>query len=328
MDANSAADGEYDFEFKLFDDANTTTGVQQGNAINGEDVDVIDGYFTVELDFGAGVFDGDAVWLETAVRPSDSNDPNAFVTLSPRQEIGPTPYALYAASGPGVPFPLELSGSVDYPESVIKGTNTGNGYGVYGKHESNGNFGYLGGEDVGVYGYSGTGYAGDFNGKVKINGRLTVTDIPYGNYGNVQWNYATHEFYYDNSSKRFKENIGPIEDDFGKILGVTPKTYTRPGNPDRWEVGYIAEEFVEAGLEKLVWFEDEEHTIPDGINYEKIILYTNEIVKENRQAIHELQAQVAKQQAAKDALIAAQQAKIADLQEQLAQFKLQLGKII
>ena len=69
-----------------------------GSTIDINDLDVIDGYFAVELDFGSGIFTGYARWLETTVRPGDSNDPNVFVTLSPRQEVTPMPYALYAAS--------------------------------------------------------------------------------------------------------------------------------------------------------------------------------------------------------------------------------------
>lgn len=65
------------------------------------DLDVIDGYFTVLLDFGSGVFDGNAVWLEIDVRPGDSNDPNAYTTLSPLQEVTPTPYAMYAETSGG-----------------------------------------------------------------------------------------------------------------------------------------------------------------------------------------------------------------------------------
>jgi hypothetical protein len=82
IDANSAADGLYDFQFRLYDDPNA--GTQQGSTIYINDLDVIDGYFTVELDFGSVVFDGEAHWLEVGVRPGDSNDPNAFVSLIPR----------------------------------------------------------------------------------------------------------------------------------------------------------------------------------------------------------------------------------------------------
>ncbi len=93
IDANDAADGEYDFEFKLYDDP--CTGTQQGSTIYASEVYVIDGYFTVGLDFG-GVFDGNDCWLEIGVRPGDMNDPNVYTTLEPRQEVTPTPYAMYA----------------------------------------------------------------------------------------------------------------------------------------------------------------------------------------------------------------------------------------
>ena len=93
-DTNYPADGLYDFQFKLYD---TNSGpTQLGGDVNIPDTDVIDGYFTVELDFGAGVFDGNAVWLEIGVRPGEMNDPNAYTPLSPRQEVTPTPYAIYA----------------------------------------------------------------------------------------------------------------------------------------------------------------------------------------------------------------------------------------
>ncbi len=88
-DANYPANDFYDLQFKLYD---ALVGVGQvGTDINTPDVDVIDGYFTVELDFGIGVFTGDARWLEIAVRPGVSID--SYTTLSPRQKITPTPYA-------------------------------------------------------------------------------------------------------------------------------------------------------------------------------------------------------------------------------------------
>ncbi len=94
LDANGPSDGMYDFQFKLYDNANVIDGNQVGADVNVPDVDVIDGYFTVVLEFGCDVFNGDARWLEIEVRQADSNDPNDFITLSPRQEVTPTPYAL------------------------------------------------------------------------------------------------------------------------------------------------------------------------------------------------------------------------------------------
>ncbi|MDH4241197.1 MAG: hypothetical protein OEW48_16690 [Phycisphaerae bacterium] len=89
---NNPTDGPYDFEFKLYD--SPVGGNQLASTIDINDLDVIDGYFTVELDFNdPNVFNGDACWLDIAVRPGDSN---SFTSLSPRQQLTPTPYAIYA----------------------------------------------------------------------------------------------------------------------------------------------------------------------------------------------------------------------------------------
>jgi hypothetical protein len=90
MDVNGPGDDLYDFEFKLFDDP--CTGTQKGNTVDVNDLDVIDGYFTVELDFGSDVFNGDARWLDIGVRAGGST--GGFTTLNPRQEVTPVPYAL------------------------------------------------------------------------------------------------------------------------------------------------------------------------------------------------------------------------------------------
>ena len=43
------------------------------------------------LDSGHAAFQGDARWLEIGVRPGDSDEPNDYVLLTPRQEVMPTP---------------------------------------------------------------------------------------------------------------------------------------------------------------------------------------------------------------------------------------------
>lgn len=90
--ANVTADGPHDFSFALFDAAEN--GQQIGNTLFIDDVAVSQGIFTVVLDFGAGAFAGDALWLEVAVQSSNSTDP--LELLSPRQAIQATPYALHA----------------------------------------------------------------------------------------------------------------------------------------------------------------------------------------------------------------------------------------
>jgi hypothetical protein len=59
---------------------------------------VVDGLFSVDLDFGEGAFQGEARWLEITVHLKSGSD---WITLSPRQPIRPAPYALYALDGAG-----------------------------------------------------------------------------------------------------------------------------------------------------------------------------------------------------------------------------------
>ena len=136
MDTNDVADGLYDFEFKVFDDP--IIGIQQGPTLDVNDIDVIDGYFTVELDFGS-IFTGDARWLQIGVRPGDSI--KLYTTLSPRQEITPTPYAIYAKNA-GTDNDWMVSGSNMYSipsgnvgigtiapdEELVIGTPLGSGW--------------------------------------------------------------------------------------------------------------------------------------------------------------------------------------------------------
>jgi hypothetical protein len=95
MDANVPADGLYDLQFSLFPDP-VLNLAQIGPPIDVNDIDIIDGYFTVLLDFGNAAFKGDARWLQISVRPWDSEERHTI--LSPRQEVTPTPYSLYAAN--------------------------------------------------------------------------------------------------------------------------------------------------------------------------------------------------------------------------------------
>jgi hypothetical protein len=92
LDDNNPTDGPYDFEFKLYD--SPVSGNQLAGTIDINDLDVIDGYFTVQLDFNdPNVFNGDACWLDIGVRPGDGS---SFTMLSPRQQLTPAPYAIYA----------------------------------------------------------------------------------------------------------------------------------------------------------------------------------------------------------------------------------------
>ena len=86
------ANGGYDLRFTVM---NTASG---GNPVaaplTNTAVPVRDGLFTVALDFGSGVFNGEARWLEIAVRTNGSAGP--FAVLAPLQPVAAAPYSQYA----------------------------------------------------------------------------------------------------------------------------------------------------------------------------------------------------------------------------------------
>lgn len=99
-EAGAPVNGTADFEFSLWDAAGSgdppTGGTQIGGTQSVDNLPVSGGLFTVELnaggEFGATAFNGDARWLEIAVRsPAGSG---TFTTLAPRQPITAAPYAL------------------------------------------------------------------------------------------------------------------------------------------------------------------------------------------------------------------------------------------
>jgi len=92
-DNGRPANGVYDLRFALYD--SPSGGNQIGSVVFVEDVTVADGLFTVEVDFGAAPFNtGARRWIEIGVRPGNSQGGHSLLT--PRIELTPVPYALYA----------------------------------------------------------------------------------------------------------------------------------------------------------------------------------------------------------------------------------------
>jgi hypothetical protein len=88
-----------DFVFTLWDDAGIgqppVGGLQVGEAIARDNVTVVDGLFTVYLDFGAAAFNGQQRWLQIELRsPHDESGLGSMDTLAPRQPLTAAPYAL------------------------------------------------------------------------------------------------------------------------------------------------------------------------------------------------------------------------------------------
>ena len=95
--AGAPAQGLYDFVFKLYEHPEGAS--QIGGDINIDDHQVDDGFFTVQLDVDSDIFTGHARWVEIGVRDGALSGP--YTTLTPRQELLPVPYAMYAQASGG-----------------------------------------------------------------------------------------------------------------------------------------------------------------------------------------------------------------------------------
>lgn len=198
--------GPCDFEFSLWDDG--AAGNQVGNTQTSPNVALDNGYFDVGLDFGGAVFQGDARYLQIAVRcPAGSG---SYTVLSGRVELTAAPYAhglrpgvvisgtgtvlqVRSSSNSGYAFKSETTATTGNASGIIGESKSPNGAGVGGVHNgSSGGYGLWGsassptgygvygiataasGLNFGVYGQSNSpsGYAVYADGRAYVNGAL------------------------------------------------------------------------------------------------------------------------------------------------------------
>jgi hypothetical protein len=126
------ANGIYDLRLLIYD--SSTGGNVLAGPVTNTAVAVTNGLFTTIMDFGAGVFTGSSNWLHIGVR---TNGGGSFTPLSPRQELTPTPYAVFAegASAGGLSGTIpaaSLSGTYSSPVTLSNVSNSfsGNGTGL------------------------------------------------------------------------------------------------------------------------------------------------------------------------------------------------------
>ncbi|MGH7993500.1 MAG: hypothetical protein ACREDQ_08285, partial [Limisphaerales bacterium] len=119
-DGGAPANGSYDLTFALFN--TNITGTALGGTLTNSATAVSNGLFTVTLDF-SNQFDGTPRWLQIGVR---TNSTSSFTPLSPRQQLTPTPYAIFANGASNLSGMLpasQLAGTL--PPSAFAGyTNT------------------------------------------------------------------------------------------------------------------------------------------------------------------------------------------------------------
>lgn len=136
----SPASGSYDLTFTLF--KTNSGGVAIAGPVTNSATAVTDGLFTATIDFGPGAFTGTSNWLAIGVR---TNGTGTFVTLAPRQQVTPTPYAIYSANAGTAATVSGTLGLGQLPGTVItnseagvnlSGTFSGNGGGLTGLNAS------------------------------------------------------------------------------------------------------------------------------------------------------------------------------------------------
>lgn len=88
-DGGTAANGNYDLQFALWDSLSGGSQVGSTQTINA--VPVSNGVFSVTLDFGANSFPGANRFLEISARTVGAG---SFTLLTPRQQLTATPYAV------------------------------------------------------------------------------------------------------------------------------------------------------------------------------------------------------------------------------------------
>lgn len=96
-DGASAANGTYQMEFELYDDI--AAGSQVASRITLNNVSVTNGIFNVTLDYGANAFTGGARFLSVKVKTAAEP---TYTTLSPRQQILSSPYAVRSLNAANV----------------------------------------------------------------------------------------------------------------------------------------------------------------------------------------------------------------------------------
>ncbi len=127
------ANGNYDLRFTAYDAV--TNGNPASDSLTNANVTISNGLFSVNLDFGPGVFNGAERWLELGVRTNGSA--SDYVLLSPRQHILAVPYAITAGHLTGSVADSQLSGNIprlnssqSFTGTVTASSFTGSGDGL------------------------------------------------------------------------------------------------------------------------------------------------------------------------------------------------------
>lgn len=191
---------------------------------------------------------------------------------------------------------LNVSGSFS-PSSLTTGAITGTSLDV--------GSGNIEGGNVYADGCSITSMAG---GSLNLTGSITPQDRILGSVGtyNATAAFAANMFIASNgniaratgtSSREAKQDIAPLEFDKEAFLSVSPVTFkykdgiiTEGENPQT--VGFIAEDFVDAGLSEHLVTPANEFDPYIGLRYEKMYMFLHRVVQDQATTIKALEARI------------------------------------
>ncbi len=136
-DGGTNANGVYTMTFALYDDSGS--GNQIGGTVTTTPT-LANGLFTVNLDFGAGAFDGSARWLDITISEGGTTQ-----NLSPRVQVLPAPYALFANTATNLSGTLGGGQLAGIYSNTVTLNNPGNSLSGNGGGVTNVNAAMLGG---------------------------------------------------------------------------------------------------------------------------------------------------------------------------------------
>ena len=124
----------------------------------------------------------------------------------------------------------------------------------------------------------GNGVTGQVNNSIVLNATETNLDAgstgffvnpirgPYSSTNVLCYNTATNEIYFNGSSRRFKHNIVPLQEDTSTIYNLVPREFDYNLNGEH-DIGFIAEEANE--VHPMFAYRDKDG-IPEGIQWNTI----------------------------------------------------------
>jgi hypothetical protein len=123
--------------------------------------------------------------------------------------------------------------------------------------------------------------------RLHVNGKIYVSSMDGTSSGSpVRW--YNNRLYYQSSSRKYKDDIQPLDDNFDKILDAEPVSFIDKASGER-NIGFIAEDMEDLGLEHLVVHRDGE---PDGVKYELVSVYLLQMIKQIKAENDELKQEI------------------------------------